>query len=52
LINPNGYEKGATDVPKKVAYIRLPYSGRSCEQYDEKLKRLYLFYLLIHNFHF
>ena len=26
-LDPNDYEKGATDVPKKVAYIKLPYSG-------------------------
>ena len=39
-IDPNDYEKGATDVPKKVAYIKLPYSGRNCEQFGEKLKRL------------
>ncbi len=33
-------QKGANDVPKKVTYIKLPYSGRNCEQFGEKLKGL------------
>ena len=39
-IDTNDYEKGATDLSKKVAYIKLPYFGRNCEQFGEKLKRL------------
>ena len=39
-IDPNDYEKGATDVPRKVCYIKLPYSGPNCEPFGEKLKRL------------
>jgi hypothetical protein len=39
-IDPNDYEKGATDVPRKVTYIKLPFFGPDCEPFSEKLKRL------------
>ena len=40
FIDSNNYEKGATDVPRRAIYIKLPYSGPNCEPFGEKLKKL------------